>query len=400
MTIVRSVILEYSYVSLIILGLVEVISDFKFWSLALGFIKKNCVWVLVGLGLFPLVIFGVYFYGAGLPGSDKNWTLFGTMAAGCFTGMAAFFTLATLVHLIKQKKAEDTLRTFELYRKHKEEFYSVLQMIEKTFSNKITFSNPDYLYANIFQENTIENVMLSMGMAKYKRTPFFSFVVSPLEQIKKDVVDYEIRIKRHQYSGLLHEKHARGLTQRVDFILSNFLGVQVLGAPKGIESGFILEKKNRVLLPGFFGKNYLAFQRLVEIIQGFAVAGATGTIQLCNEFSNPCLIHQFFLLHTSKYTFFSKKDSNLMTLNALRKNAFAFSLMANLAKDYHLDEMTINGALDSLRCGGLHDSFSFDADKLKSQYREFEQWLPSTYFEVNGFRREFDKKLEELLSNA
>lgn len=215
MTIVRSAFLEYSYIALIILGEIDVFSDFKFRSFVLNFIKKNFVWVLVGLGMAPLCFLVYYFCVGGYVRFDPilrsdaiDWASVGSMAAGCFTGMAAFFTLATLMHLINQKKAEDILRNFELCRKHKEEFYALCKHLEQSSNFRISFKHPYELYRALFPTN---NTSATTFVAETERE-FIKKVQSYLQEFNNDIKYFSDRYDKLTFESFEHEKQFSCLT--------------------------------------------------------------------------------------------------------------------------------------------------------------------------------------------
>ncbi|WP_430734452.1 hypothetical protein ACQ0P8_06375 [Halodesulfovibrio aestuarii] len=205
MTIVRSAFLEYSYIALIILGEIDVFSDFKFRSFVLNFIKKNFVWVLVGLGLAPLCFLIYYYFVDGYVKFDPilksdviDWASVGSMAAGCFTGMAAFFTLGSLVFLrqqhvellktqqvkddeqkrfyIDQRKhweRESELNILEKYHKHKQLFIEALLNSEKRTQMDMVIKDKELLYAKVFPNNTPCSFSLTSELGEDKAKPTY-----------------------------------------------------------------------------------------------------------------------------------------------------------------------------------------------------------------------------------
>ena len=213
MTIVRSAVLECSYIALSILVLTEVFSNFRFIGWLRSMIKNKAVLLFSILGAVP-PLFLIHYYLVGgykkidpiLKSSVTDWSSVGSMAAGCFTGMAAFFTLATLLYTKRQndelredRKIELQLVTLESYSKHKQQFREYITDVLSWYQDpffSVTLESSDKLYANIFRQNSIRNVVFEMTEEEFLKNNFFAQVERGLNSLSEKGKKYTMRHPR------------------------------------------------------------------------------------------------------------------------------------------------------------------------------------------------------------
>lgn len=104
--------------------------------------------------------------------STETWQIIGALAAAGLTGTAAFATLGTLLHLIRERKdgqeerfRQSQMLAFELYDKHQKHFEKKLKMIQTdvcfNHSGSIrdfSFVTPEILYEKFFPLNSVHRV--------------------------------------------------------------------------------------------------------------------------------------------------------------------------------------------------------------------------------------------------
>lgn len=326
------------------------------------------------------------------------WQTIGALAAAGLTGTAAFATLGTLLHLIQERKEVEVVRTFELYRKHKDEFSLFLIGIERQFEDKIRFCNSDYLYQMIFKDNFIDNMKLRMTKEEFRRTSFHAHIGWPVENIIEGVKNYEESVRQNQYVGDTKGGVFVGnIVKRLGDILNN-LEMHVTGSPRDDKHGFYSPEGSLITSIKCINKSYLALECLLSRIEKFSVGGEQKSLMWRSEFCNPCLIHQMFLENidnsSEKNLWGIEKDAII----ALRKNAIAYSLAANLSKVRRIKDYSLESALSQLRCSGYEGNYELTAASLTKQFEEFLKWIPQKELDSEiDFRKQFDKRLKELL---
>lgn len=120
------------------------------------------VMVLIGALGGVYLLFSAYYEYVGPDISHKHeaWSSFGSLLSGVFTLFGAAATIATLIFLARQFKEQQGITrkqieslTFEQYLSHRGLFFTRLVELEKLFSGRIKFTNPDKLYGIFFPRN-------------------------------------------------------------------------------------------------------------------------------------------------------------------------------------------------------------------------------------------------------
>lgn len=130
------------------------VSSFALYSLIIWLKKKQFPIKIMSkffvfLGLLCLFLFISYVAFI----KEKTWGDIGTMAAGCFTGMSGFFTLATLLFIVFQHATNEPLSNLEKTFKHKELLVKNLDLIEENLDYRFKISNRLELYHLLFPQN-------------------------------------------------------------------------------------------------------------------------------------------------------------------------------------------------------------------------------------------------------
>ncbi|MFA9396554.1 MAG: hypothetical protein ACERJ1_17870 [Halodesulfovibrio sp.] len=163
-------------------------------------------WGSVGLCLLCLCALLYYGYQVGTIELGKlkdSSALFSAL----LTGIAAFATLGTLLHLVHEReegKAERAARkqmlNFELYRKHKDEFRELTKRLEINLSEKFPslpkcrIRDPEILYHKIFPNNSCFNVELRIDALQNR-----SLLLSIAEKLNKIHLIFEKKYNQEHY---------------------------------------------------------------------------------------------------------------------------------------------------------------------------------------------------------
>ena len=262
----------------------------------MNFIKNNLFYVFVVFGLVPLGIFGRYWYEVGFFKVPIDWSTFGTMAAGCFTGMAAFFTLATLMYAKQQNDELRTIRLkeaqlleFDIFRKHQQQVEETLFRLDNKYS-EIRFNDRVELYFRMFPENTAAACRLQLSPKEFCKNFLYDLKLK-LESILSTVFELD---SQSQYYEDCHAYDDRYLFINDMLEIYKGLGIPLKVSPQDSLTGSILTEGqvftflNAYSLPDEIEKICYIVNELLKLARQDRVVI---TAEQRNAFANPCIIY-------------------------------------------------------------------------------------------------------------
>ncbi len=226
----------------------------------------------------------------------EKWGTIGSMAAGCFTGTAAFFTLATLLYTKQQNDELRTIRVkeaqlleFDIFIKHQQQVEETLLRIDcKYLSGR--FKSRIELYFRMFPENTAAACKLQLSSREFRQNFLYELKVK-LETIISTVSELD---NQSQYYEDCHAYDDRYLFLNDMIEIYKELGIPLEVPPQDFFTGSILVEGqvstflNAYSLPDEIERICYIVNELLKLARQDRVVI---TAEQRNAFANPCIIY-------------------------------------------------------------------------------------------------------------